>query len=163
MAPPPSSSSWPRPRLPPGALRAGGPLLLLLQLLGLGGRLLGGHSEDRGGACGGGGGGGRVGRLHAQLSLEAVGEAGEARRRRLLLVALALALVAEELARPHAQEALGAGVRAHGERRVGRRQRPGEGPAVGAGEGRLHQQGRGQVLAAVDRVGRVARRRLPWR
>lgn len=81
-----------------------------------------------------------------------MGEPGKARWWWLLLVALALALVAEQLARPHAQEALGTGVGAHGERRV----RGGQGSEwvdVGAGQGGLHQQRRGQVLAAVDGVG----------
>lgn len=91
-----------------------------------------------------------------RLRLRAVGE--ERRRRLLLVVALALAFVAEQLAGPHAQEALGAGVGAHGERRIG------EGPGRWAG---LHRPGRGQVLAAVDRggrgLGRVVRLWLPWR
>lgn len=164
--------TWPRHCLPAGTFLAGGPLLL---------GLLGGHSERGGGDKSGSWDRGRcryearcrddgsditwAWRFHAQLSLQVVGEASETRRR-LLLVTLALALVAEQLARPHAKEALGAGVGAHGERGVG----GGLGCErvdVGTGQRGLHQQGWGQVLAAVDGVGccfgRVARLWLPWR
>lgn len=140
-----SSSARPRPHLPAGALLVGGPLLGLLMLSG---GLLCGHSErsdcgeevcgrelDRDGALT------RFkGRLNTELSLQIMRETGQAGKSWLLLVALALALVAEELASPHAQKALGAGVRAHSERCVGRgpgRQRV----AVGAGQGGLQQQG----------------------
>lgn len=108
-----SPSAWTRPCLPAGALLAGGPLL---GLLGLRGGLLCGHSERSDGGEGwdgeldGNGALGRLtGRLNAQLSLKVVRKAGQAGGR-LLLVALALALVAEQLTSPHAQEALGTGV-----------------------------------------------------
>lgn len=119
MAP---SSTWSRPCLLSRAFLAGDPLL------GLRGTLLGGHSErSRGGeACGWnlGGDGARCGAsgcavsgaegLHTQFSFQVMSEAGQPWPR-LLLVALALALVAKKLASPHAQEALGTGIRAHGE------------------------------------------------
>lgn len=137
MTPPPSG------RLPSRALLAGQSRLWLRYVL------FSRHSDSRGG-----GGYVRFGGLsgtwwfYAEISLQTVGQAGEARRWAggVLLVTLALALVAEELAGPHAQEAFGAGVGANGQGCVG----------VGAGQGRgLHQEGRRRVvlLTAVHGAG----------
>lgn len=160
----------PRPCLSAETFLPGSPLLLRLR-----GGLLGGHSERSNRGRGRGRDGRRCGtdwgnitwayRLHAQLSLQAVGEASEARWW-LVLITLALTLVAEQLTCPHAQEALGTGVGAHGEWCVWGGQGS-EQAGVGAGQGGLHQQGWGKFLTAVDGVccwlGRVARLWLPWR
>lgn len=120
-------------------------------MLGLRWTLLGGHSERR---CGGRGCGwnptrdrarcrtsgcavSRAGGLHTQFSFQVMSEAGQPWPR-LLLIALALALVAKQLTSPHAQEALGTGIRPYCEWGV----RMGSGSklvSVGTRQSGLHQ------------------------